>query len=62
MQLLPRMNVMLDFICMGLVNLRVAHGKQKKYIQNVKFLPTVGLEFTNLRFVVRISTDLASRD
>ena len=59
MHYIPRMNVMLDFICIGLVDLRWAHGKRKKKIQDEKFLPTVGLGPTFLRFVVRASTDWA---
>ena len=38
MHLLSRMNVMLDFICMGSVDLQGAHGKAKKYKMN-KYCP-----------------------
>ena len=55
MHLNPRMNVMHDFICMGLVDLQGAHGKRK----NEKFLlMIVGLEPTTLRFEARGSTEL----
>ena len=49
MHLLPQMNVMLDFICMEQVDLPG------------KFLPTVELEPTTLRFEVWCSTDWANR-
>ena len=45
---------MLDFICMGSVDLRGALGKLN--IPNEKFLPTAELEPTTLRFVGRRSS------
>ena len=49
MHLLPRMNVMLYFICMGPVDLPGARRKRQN--SNDKFLPTVKLEPTTLIFV-----------
>ena len=52
MHLLRRMNVMLDFICMGSVDLQgLLERVESKEIQNEKFLSTVGFEPTILRFV-----------
>ena len=44
MHLLPQMNVMLDFFCIGSVELQGARNKRK--LQNVKFLSTFGFELT----------------
>ena len=52
---IPRMDVMLDFICMGPVDRKERIGSDE--IQNEKFLPTVGLEPTTLRFQVWCSND-----
>ena len=53
------MNVILDLIYMGPVDLPIAHRKQQK--QNEKFFTTVGLEPTTLRFLICCSTDCATR-
>ena len=58
MHLLSRMNVMLDFIYMGPVDLPWAHRKWQ-YTKWKKFLTTVGLEPTTLRFLAWCSTDCA---
>ena len=60
LHLLHRMNVMLDCICMiqSIWKKRMESDK----IQNEKVLPTVELEPTTLRFLVRASTDWASCD
>ena len=52
----PRMNVMLDFICMGLVDMPGARQKRQSAF-NEKFLPKP----TALRYVVRCSTVWATR-
>ena len=59
MRLLPRMNVMFNFIFMGLLDLPEASRKR----QNTKWksLATVGLEPTTLRCVAWCYTDWASR-
>ena len=49
MRLLPRMNVMLDFILWNQSTWQVRVESDK--IQNEKFLLTVGLEPTTLRFL-----------
>ena len=54
MHLLPRMNVMLDCICMGPVD--VPGTRRKRQIRNEKISPTV-VEPTTLRFLVWCSTD-----
>ena len=67
--LLLRMNVTLDFTCVESVDLRGSriakkknHPKTNKQTKwKEKFLPTVGLEAKTIRFVVRASTDWASR-
>ena len=46
---------MLDFICVCSVILRGVRGKTTKY-KIIKFLPTVGLNLTTLRFIIRTST------
>ena len=62
MHLLPRKNYVLDFIRIGSLELLGALGEQKQ-IQNEKLLPILGLELTNLRFVVKPSpTELAGID
>ena len=56
---IPRMDVMLDFICMGTVDLS---GVRRK-LQNTKwkFFHTAGLEPSTLRLEVWCSTNWASR-
>ena len=49
MHLLPRMIVMLGFICMGSFNLQGTQGERKK-IKNAKVLPTVGLKPATFEF------------
>ena len=56
---IPRMNVMLDFICIAPVDLPGAHKKQK--MQNEKFLLKVGLVATALRSEVWCHTNWANR-
>ena len=48
MDLLPRMNVMLHFICVGPVDLPGARRKRRTTKQNQTLLPTVGLKSTTL--------------
>ena len=60
MHLLPPINVMLDFNFMDSVKLRRARGKRKN--SKFKILANSGIRTTTLRFVVRTSTDWASRD
>ena len=48
------MNGMLDFVCVGEVDLT---GTREKSIQNEKVLPKVGLESTTLKFVALCSSD-----
>ena len=57
LHVLPRMNAMLDIICMGSVDLQLGTLGKRTEKKNEKFLLTMGLEPTTLRFVVRVSTD-----
>ena len=49
------MNVRLGLICMGSVKLRGV--RRKRTMKNEKLLPTVELEPTTLRFMVRLTSD-----
>ena len=54
MYLLHRVNVLLDFICMGYVELPGARKKQT--FQTEKYLPIVGLSFANQRWQPRLAS------
>ena len=56
---IPRMNIMLYFICMAPVDLPGARWKRK--MQNEKFLLTVGFELTVLRSEVWFSINWVNR-
>ena len=54
---LPRMNVMLDFICIELVESTCQEHTESDKIQNEKFLPTLGLELSGDTYLVCCCTD-----